>query len=85
MTLEDHDNTTQTITNYDTENQAAYAIDILDAESYILSLPNNLTNNITVDRGGTYSFDLPCKVDSFVPVLSACVVDTTIPAWATVD
>ena len=85
MTIVNHDDTTQTITDYSASSQDTYTIGRLDTESYILSLPSNLTHNITVSRGDIHTFSLPCRVDSFGTDFSACVVDTTIPSWASVD
>ena len=79
-------NISQTIENFVATEETVYTIGILDDESYILSLPDNLTHYITVSPGQNYSFDLPCRVDSFSTNFTACdISDTTVPSWATFE
>ena len=65
-----------------------YPIEIVDDQSYVLSLPDNLTHNVTMSPGQSYSLDspLPCIVDSFGTEFNACnISDITLPSWAAIN
>ena len=87
MTLTDHTNISKTITNFTTL-VSTYTIEMVTTESYVLSLPDNLTHNVTMSPGQSYSLDspLPCIVDSFGTEFNACnISDITLPSWAAIN
>ena len=87
MTLTNRANISKTITNF-TTSVLTYTIVRLDNESYVLSLPDNLTHNVTMSPGQSYSLDspLPCRVDSFTTNYTACnISDITLPTWAAIN
>ena len=79
-------NISQTIENFVATEETTYTIDRLDSESYILSLPDSLTHNITMSPGQNYLFNLPCRVDDFTTNFTACdISDTTVPSWVAIN
>ena len=86
MSLANHTDVSQTITDFTATADGSYTISVLGDQSYILSLPDNLTHNITVSPGDNYSFNLPCSVNIFSTQFESCdISSTTIPTFATYD